>query len=61
VITLRLTLKPGRDDDLIALVLNTRRGKLAETIRTAMRSGIREKFTEQCDDDFEIPDISLEL
>ena len=35
---LLITLKPGRDDELIALVLGAR--KLAPTIREAMRSGV---------------------
>lgn len=34
----RITLKPGRDDDLIALVLSAK--KLAPAIREAMRSGV---------------------
>ncbi|MBN2385569.1 MAG: hypothetical protein JXB85_01015 [Anaerolineales bacterium] len=35
---MHITLKPGRDDDLIALVLTTK--KLAPAIREAMRSGV---------------------
>ena len=38
VVGVRITLKPGRDDDLIALVLSAR--KLAPAIREAMRSGV---------------------
>jgi hypothetical protein len=38
VVGVRITLKPGRDDELIALVLDAR--KLAPTIREAMRSGV---------------------
>ena len=38
VVGVRITLKPGRDDDLIALVLGAR--KLAPAIREAMRSGV---------------------
>jgi hypothetical protein len=34
----RITLKPGRDDDLIALVLSAK--KIAPAIREAMRSGV---------------------
>lgn len=41
VISLRLTLRPGRDDDLIALVSQAPRGALAGLIRDAMRSGVR--------------------
>lgn len=38
VIGVRITLKPGRDDELIALVLSAK--KLAPAIREAMRSGV---------------------
>ncbi len=38
VVGVRITLKPGRDDDLIALVLSA--PKLAPAIREAMRSGV---------------------
>ena len=38
VVGVRITLKPGRDDELIALVLGAR--KLATAIREAMRSGV---------------------
>jgi hypothetical protein len=40
IVTVRLTLKSGRDDDLIAIVTSARRGTLAATIREAMRSGV---------------------
>jgi hypothetical protein len=38
VVGVRITLKPGRDDELIVLVLGAR--KLAPAIREAMRSGV---------------------
>ena len=38
MVGVRITLKPGRDDDLIALVLSAK--KLAPAIREAMRSGV---------------------
>jgi hypothetical protein len=38
VVGVRITLKPGRDDDLIALVVSAK--KLAPAIREAMRSGV---------------------
>lgn len=38
VVGVRITLKPGRDDELIALVFGAK--KLAPTIREAMRSGV---------------------
>ena len=40
VVTVRLTLRAGRDDDLIALVRMAPRGKLASMVREAMRSGV---------------------
>jgi hypothetical protein len=38
VVGVRITLKPGRDDNLIALMLSAK--KLAPAIREAMRSGV---------------------
>ena len=38
VVGVRITLKPGRDDNLIALMLSAK--KLAPTIREAMRNGV---------------------
>ncbi len=40
VLTVRLTLLPGRDDDLIALIQGVPRGDLARQIREAMRNGV---------------------
>ena len=40
VVTVRLTFRPGRDDDLIDLVVKAPRGALAGLIRESMRSGI---------------------
>lgn len=40
VLTVRLTLLPGRDDDLIALVQDVPHGDLARQIRVAMRNGV---------------------
>lgn len=40
VVTVRLTLRPGRDDDLILLLENAPRGALAGLVREAMRSGV---------------------
>lgn len=40
VVTIRLTLKPGRDDVLIALVDAAPRRGLAGAVREAMRTGI---------------------
>ena len=43
VVTVRLTLRPGRDDDLITLVEMAPRGRLAAMVREAMRSGVSSK------------------
>jgi len=40
IVTVRLTLYPKRDDDLIALVRSAPHGGLAGMIREAMRSGL---------------------
>lgn len=45
VVTVRITLQPGRDDDLIELVNNAPKGALAGLIREAMRSGTSSKVT----------------
>ena len=45
VVTVRLTLQPGRDDDLIALVEMAPRGRLAAMVREAMRSGVSSQAT----------------
>ena len=39
IVTVRLTLKPGRDDDLIAVVQSSPKRCLAATVREAMRGG----------------------
>ncbi len=52
VITVRLTLQPGRDDDLIDLVKSAPAGALAAIIREAMRNGVHstEPLFEDVDD-----------
>ena len=40
VLTVRLTLVPGRDEDLIALIQGVPHGDLARQIREAMRNGV---------------------
>ncbi len=65
VVTVRLTLKPGRDDILISLVRSAPTRMLAPLIREAMRSGVKPQF-EPVDQvgqvyQLELPDISLDL
>jgi len=43
VVTVRITLQPGRDDDLIELVSKAPKGALAGLIRESMRSGTASK------------------
>jgi hypothetical protein len=60
VVGVRITLKPGRDDDLIALVLGAK--KLAPAIREAMRSGVVKEIYNQLElnlDDLESVGIEL--
>jgi hypothetical protein len=40
VLTVRITFRPGRDDDLIELVAKAPRGALAGLIRESMRNGV---------------------
>jgi hypothetical protein len=41
VVTVRITFRPGRDDDLIDLVRKAPRGALAGLIRESMRNGVQ--------------------
>ena len=65
VVTLRLTLRPGRDDELIDLVRNAPFGALAGLVRESMRSGITSEvsaFDENPDEDeFDMSGLGLEL
>jgi hypothetical protein len=60
VVGVRITLKPGRDDELITLVLGAK--KLAPAIREAMRSGVLHSLTFVQDVDREaLDDLGIEL
>lgn len=60
VVSVHLTLKPGRDDDLIELVLSAK--KLAPAIREAMRSGVvKNVFTDQDEDTEDLIALGIEL
>ena len=65
VVTMRLTLRPGRDDELIALIHNAPNGSLASLVREAMRTGISSKvsaFDENPDEElFDMSGLGLEL
>jgi hypothetical protein len=57
VVTVRITLQPGRDDDLIELVNHAPKGALAGLIREAMRNGT----TKQVEYESAWTDIPLEM
>jgi hypothetical protein len=60
VVGVRITLKPGRDDELITLVLGAR--KLAPAIREAMRSGVLKGMYTQLELNLDdLADIGIEL
>jgi hypothetical protein len=60
VVGVRITLKPGRDDELIALVLGAR--KLAPAIREAMRSGVVKGIYTQMELDLDdLTSVGIEL
>jgi hypothetical protein len=60
VVGVRITLRPGRDDDLITLVLSAK--KLAPAIREAMRSGVvKDIFAETKSIPEELSSIGIEL
>jgi hypothetical protein len=60
VVGVRITLKPGRDDELIALVLGAR--KLAPAIREAMRSGVVKGMYSQMElDPDDLKGVGIEL
>lgn len=60
VVTVRITLKPGRDDALISLVRRSPRGALAGSIRQAMLSGVSQAG-DVAPEDAELPDLGWEL
>lgn len=61
VVTVRITLKPERDDGLIALVRSAPRRGLAAVIREAMRNGIGQNDTFSEELDFDLSGLGFEL
>lgn len=64
VFTVRITLQPGRDDDLIELLTMAPKGALAGLIREAMRSGTASKITyeaEWTDTPLEMGNLGIEI
>lgn len=64
VVTVRITLQPGRDDDLIELIENTPKGALSAVIRESMRSGTNRQTsfeTEWTDTPLHMGDLGMDL
>ena len=64
VVTVRVTLQPGRDDELIELVDRAPKGALAGLIREAMRNGAAGRATyetEWTDTPLEMDGLGIEL
>ncbi len=64
VVSVRITLQPGRDDNLIELVDNAPKGALAGVMREAMRSGTSSKVTyetEWAEDPLDMSDLGIDI
>ncbi len=64
VVSVRITLQPGRDDNLIELVDNAPKGALAGVMREAMRSGTSSKVTyetEWTEDPLDMSDLGIDI
>jgi len=61
VVTVRITLRPGRDDDLIDLIAQAPRGALAGLVRESMRNGVYTSKAVFVDDTHEDPLEMAEL
>jgi hypothetical protein len=64
IVTVRITLQPGRDDELIKLVDRAPKGALAGLIREAMRNGAAGRATyetEWTETPLEMDGLGIEL
>jgi len=64
IVTVRITLQPGRDDELIELVDHAPKGTLAGLIREAMRNGAAGRATyetEWSETPLEMDGLGIEL
>jgi hypothetical protein len=64
IVTVRITLQPGRDDELIELVERAPKGALAGLIREAMRNGAAGRTTyetEWSETPLEMDGLGIEL
>jgi DNA polymerase III alpha subunit (gram-positive type) len=60
IVSVRITLKPGRDDPLIDLVQRALPHRLARTIREAMRSGVSVETVEE-EDIIDLTGLGMDL
>ncbi len=62
VVTVRITFKPGRDDDLMQLVESAPRGTLAGIIRSSMRGGVSiAEAVEQAFEDVDTSSLGMDI
>ena len=62
VYTVRITLKPGRDDRLIEILQAAPERGMAAVVRETMRTGTEQNPEDIAwDDGFELPDLGIEL
>lgn len=61
IVRTAITFKAGRDDDLIALIKNAPKRRIATAIREAMRSGVQISFDEKTDDDIDLSGLGEDL
>ena len=64
IVSVRITLQPGRDDELIELVNAAPKGALAGVVREAMRSGTSSKVayeTEWTDTPLQMGNLGIEI
>jgi hypothetical protein len=60
IMTVRVTLKPGRDDDLIVMLQSAPPRGLAAVVREAMRSGVMDQ-PPTGDDGAALPDLGEDI
>lgn len=61
IVTVRISLRPGRDDALIDLVLNAPHYKLAACVREAMRNGASITNINYTDDEMDLSELGNEI
>ena len=61
VVRTSITFIPGRDDDMIALILRAPKRRLATTIREAMRSGVAATYNEPDESEVDLDGLGEDL